>query len=130
MAGYLPTVSFLRGYRRAWFTADLLAGISVCLVMIPTVIAYAGLMGLPAQYGLYAALVPLAVYPFFGGSRQVIVGPDIALCLLIVSAVRPLAACSPVSTLTSCSGDGPPKMTATSGTWFDSSDRRWAGLNP
>ncbi|MGP8200886.1 MAG: SulP family inorganic anion transporter [Limisphaerales bacterium] len=91
VAGYLPTVSFLRGYRRAWFTADLMAGISVCLVMIPTVIAYAGLMGLPAQYGLYAALVPLAVYPFFGGSRQVIVGPDIALCLLIVSAVRPLA---------------------------------------
>jgi SulP family sulfate permease len=95
VAGYLPTVSFLRGYRRAWFTADLLAGISVCLVMIPTVIAYAGLMGLPAQYGLYAALVPLAVYPFFGGSRQVIVGPDIALCLLIVSAVRPLAGGDP-----------------------------------
>ena len=95
MAGYLPTLSFLRGYRRAWFTADLLAGISVCLVMIPTVIAYAGLMGLPAQYGLYAALVPLAVYPFFGGSRQVIVGPDIALCLLIVSAVRPLAGGDP-----------------------------------
>jgi SulP family sulfate permease len=71
--------------------ADLLAGISVCLVMIPTVIAYAGLMGLPPQYGLYAALVPLAVYPFFGTSRQVIVGPDIAICLLIVSAVRPLA---------------------------------------
>jgi SulP family sulfate permease len=95
VAGYLPTLSFLRGYRRAWFTADLLAGISVCLVMIPTVIAYAGLMGLPAQYGLYAALVPLAVYPFFGGSRQVIVGPDIALCLLIVSAVRPLAGGDP-----------------------------------
>ncbi len=91
VAGYLPNLSFLRGYRRTWLMADLLAGISVCLVMIPTVIAYAGLMGLPPQYGLYAALVPLAVYPFFGSSRQVIVGPDIAICLLIVSAVRPLA---------------------------------------
>jgi SulP family sulfate permease len=91
VASYLPNLSFLRGYRRAWLVADLLAGISVCLVMIPTVIAYAGLMGLPPQYGLYAALVPLAVYPFFGSSRQVIVGPDIAICLLIVSAVRPLA---------------------------------------
>jgi SulP family sulfate permease len=90
VAGYLPNLSFLRGYRRTWLMADLLAGISVCLVMIPTVIAYAGLMGLPPQYGLYAALVPLAVYPFFGGSRQVIVGPDIAICLLIVSAIRPL----------------------------------------
>lgn len=91
VAGYLPNLSFLRGYRRTWLMADLLAGISVCLVMIPTVIAYAGLMGLPPQYGLYAALVPLAVYPFFGSSRQVIVGPDIAICLLIVSAIRPLA---------------------------------------
>jgi SulP family sulfate permease len=91
LASYLPGLSFLRGYKRAWLLADLLAGISVCLVMIPTVIAYAGLMGLPPQFGLYAALVPLAVYPFFGGSRQVIVGPDIAICLLIVSAVRPLA---------------------------------------
>jgi SulP family sulfate permease len=91
LASYLPNLSFLRGYQRAWLLADFLAGISVCLVMIPTVIAYAGLMGIPPQYGLYAALVPLAVYPFFGGSRQVIVGPDIAICLLIVSAVRPLA---------------------------------------
>jgi sulfate permease, SulP family len=90
-ASYLPDWSFLRGYKRAWLLADLLAGISVCLVMIPTVIAYAGLMGLPPQYGLYAALVPLVVYPFFGGSRQIIVGPDIAICLLIASAVRPLA---------------------------------------
>lgn len=91
LASYLPNLSFLRGYKQAWLLADLLAGLSVCLVMIPTVIAYAGLMGLPPQFGLYAALVPLAVYPFFGGSRQVIVGPDIAICLLIVSAVRPLA---------------------------------------
>jgi SulP family sulfate permease len=63
--------------------------------MIPTVIAYAGLMGLPPQYGLYAALVPLAVYPFFGGSRQIIVGPDIAICLLIASAIKPLAGGDP-----------------------------------
>jgi SulP family sulfate permease len=90
-ASYLPNLSFLRGYKRAWLFPDLLAGISVCLVMIPTVIAYAGLMGLPPQFGLYAALVPLAIYPLFGGSRQVIVGPDIAICLLIASAIRPLA---------------------------------------
>ncbi len=90
-AAYLPGVAFLRGYNRQWLGRDLLAGLTVCVVMIPTVIAYAGLMGLPAQYGLYAALVPLAVYPFFGGSRQIMVGPDIAICLLIVSAVRPLA---------------------------------------
>ena len=88
----LPGLVLFRTYRSEWLRPDLLAGISVCVVMIPSVIAYAGLMGLPPQHGLYAALVPLLVYPFFGSSRQVIVGPDIAISLLIASAIAPLAA--------------------------------------
>ena len=90
-ARFFPGVSMLRGYRREWLGRDLVAGISVCVVMIPSVIAYAGLMGLPPEYGLYAALVPLVVYPLFGSSRQVIVGPDIAISLLIASVITPLA---------------------------------------
>jgi SulP family sulfate permease len=94
---FVPGLAVFRDYRREWFRADLLAGISVCVVMIPSVIAYAGLMGLPPQHGLYAALVPLLVYPFFGSSRQVIVGPDIAISLLIASAIAPLAGGDPAS---------------------------------
>src|SRR5690349_19329343 len=52
-------------------------------------------MGLAPQHGLYAALIPLLVYPFFASSRQVIVGPDIAICLLIGSTVGPLAGGDP-----------------------------------
>ena len=92
---WVPGLALFRDYRREWFSADLLAGVSVCVVMIPSVIAYAGLMGLPPQHGLYAALVPLLVYPFFGSSRQVIVGPDIAISLLIASAIAPLAGGDP-----------------------------------
>jgi SulP family sulfate permease len=92
---WVPGLALFRDYRREWLSADLLAGVSVCVVMIPSVIAYAGLMGLPPQHGLYAALVPLLVYPFFGSSRQVIVGPDIAISLLIASAIAPLAAGDP-----------------------------------
>ncbi len=92
---WLPGLALFRNYRREWLRADLLAGVSVCVVMIPSVIAYAGLMGLPPQHGLYAALVPLLVYPFFGSSRQVIVGPDIAISLLVASAITPLAAGNP-----------------------------------
>jgi SulP family sulfate permease len=92
---WVPGLALFRDYRREWLPADLLAGVSVCVVMIPSVIAYAGLMGLPPQHGLYAALVPLLVYPFFGSSRQVIVGPDIAISLLIASAIVPLAAGDP-----------------------------------
>src|SRR5882724_8172382 len=88
---FIPGLSLLRNYRSAWLLPDVLAGISICVVMIPSVIAYSGLMGLPPQHGLYAALVPLVVYAFFGSSRQVIVGPDIALALLTASAIGPLA---------------------------------------
>src|SRR5215470_15197164 len=91
----VPGLSLFPNYRRAWLLSDVLAGISVCVVMIPSVIAYAGLMGLPPQHGLYAALVPLVVYALFGSSRQVIVGPDIAISLLIASAIGPLANGSP-----------------------------------
>ena len=91
LARRLPGLALFRQYRREWLRADLLAGLSVCVVMIPSVIAYAGLMGLPPQHGLYAALIPLLVYPLFGSSRQVIVGPDIAISLLVAGAIVPLA---------------------------------------
>ena len=87
----LPGLAQIRHYKREWFTSDLLAGITVCMIMIPSVIAYAGLMGLSPEHGLYAALIPLVVYAFLGSSRQMIVGPDIAISLLISSTIAPLA---------------------------------------
>jgi SulP family sulfate permease len=68
--------------------------------MIPSVIAYAGLMGLRPQHGLYAALVPMLVYSILGSSRQVIIGPDIAISLLIASAIAPLAGGDPTQAAT------------------------------
>src|SRR4029079_9041391 len=92
---WLPGLTLLRGYRAGWLAGDLMAGISVCIVIVPSVIAYAALMGLPPQNGLYAAFVPLLLYPLLGSSRQMIVGPDIAISLLIASTVGPIAAGNP-----------------------------------
>jgi SulP family sulfate permease len=92
----LPTgLSLFRNYRRQWLAGDLAAGVSGCLIMIPSVIAYARLTGLPPQSGLFAALVPLVIYPFLTTSPQVIVGPDIAICLLMANAIAPLAGKDP-----------------------------------
>src|SRR5579859_5350681 len=88
---WLPGLSLFRQYRSEWLAGDVLAGMTVCVIMIPSVIAYAGLMGLAPQHGLYAALVPLLIYPLVGSSRQVIVGPDIAISLLIASTIAPIA---------------------------------------
>jgi hypothetical protein len=95
LSRFLPGLRLFREYRREWFPSDLIAGLSVSFVVIPAAIAYATLMGLPPQYGLFAPLAPLLVYPFFGSSRQFIVGPDIAITLLVASAIIPLSAGDP-----------------------------------
>ena len=81
--GSLPLVTLCRTYRREWVGGDLVAGISVCVVMIPSVIAYAELAGLPPVHGLYAALAGMVAYALFASSRQVIAGPDAAITLLV-----------------------------------------------
>jgi SulP family sulfate permease len=91
-AGWVPIVGALRGYRAAWLRADLVAGVSVCVVMIPSVLAYAELAGLPPQHGLYAALAAMIGYALFASSRQVIAGPDAALTLLLAGGIGPLVA--------------------------------------
>ncbi len=63
--------------------------------MIPSVIAYAGLAGIAPAHGLYAALAGLIAYAMFASSRQVVTGPDVAITLLVSSAVGPLAGGDP-----------------------------------
>jgi SulP family sulfate permease len=96
-AWVLPGWALLRSYKKEWLRNDLVSGFTVSVIMIPSVIAYAGIMGLRPQHGLYAALVPLILYPLLGSSRQVIVGPDIAISLLVASAITPLAAGDPAA---------------------------------
>ncbi len=65
--------------------ADILAGITVALVLIPQSMAYAQLAGLPIYYGLYAAFIPPAIAALFGSSRQLATGP-VAMASLITFA--------------------------------------------
>ncbi len=88
----LPLISTLKEYRLAWLSKDAIAGLSACIVSIPSVIAYAELVHLPAITGLYAALAAAVGYALFASSRHVIAGPDAAIGLLAGSAILPLAA--------------------------------------
>jgi len=71
---------------------DLIAGLTVSLVAIPQSLAYAQLAGVPAYYGLYAALIPTIVGALFGSSRQLSTGPVAMTSLLTAASVAPLAA--------------------------------------
>jgi SulP family sulfate permease len=92
---YLPLLDTLRQYQKSWLGSDVVAGLSACVVMIPSVIAYAELVHLPPVTGLYAALAAAIGYALFASSRQVIAGPDAAIGLLVGSTILPLAAADP-----------------------------------
>ena len=92
---WLPLLTVLRNYPMGWLRHDVIAGLSACVVMIPSVIAYAELVHLPPVTGLYAALAACVGYALFASSRQVIAGPDAAIGLLAGSVILPLAAGDP-----------------------------------
>ncbi|MEU5343335.1 sulfate permease [Streptomyces sp. NPDC020766] len=90
-----PGVRTLLGYRRSWLKGDLLAGVTVAAYLVPQVMAYAGVAGLPPVAGLWAILPALALYAVFGSSRLLSVGPESTTALMTATVVAPLAAGDP-----------------------------------
>lgn len=90
LARSIPILDWLPKYNREWLRPDIIAGITVCGLVIPEAIAYAGLAGLPPQAGLYTILASLAAYAIFGTSRQMVVAGTSASAVLLASTVTDL----------------------------------------
>lgn len=92
-AGWHRLFPFLRWFplQRDTLRADLIAGITVAMVIIPQAMAYAGLAGLPVIHGLYAAFLPVMVAAMWGYSNQLSSGPVVVASLLTVAALGPVA---------------------------------------
>lgn len=88
---YLPILSWLSTYNKTLFKGDLVAGLTVGVMLIPQGMAYAMIAGLPPIYGLYAATIPLIIYAILGTSRQLAVGPVAMVSLLTASAIGTMA---------------------------------------
>jgi high affinity sulfate transporter 1 len=91
LARWLPGLARLLRYDPAWLVKDVAAGLSVAAIALPVGIAYADLTGVPAATGIYAAIFPLLAYALFGSSRQLIIGPDAATCIMVAASLAPLA---------------------------------------
>jgi high affinity sulfate transporter 1 len=78
----VPFLEWLRGYQRAWLSADLVAGLAAAAVVIPKAMAYATVAGLPVQVGLYTAFLPAIVYAVLGGSRVLSVSTTTTIGIL------------------------------------------------
>ena len=91
MQKFFPFLQWLTTYSKANFSKDLVAGLTVGIILIPQGMAYAMIANLPPVYGLYAAIFPLLVYLFLGTSRQLAIGPVAMDSLLVAAGLGALA---------------------------------------
>lgn len=86
-----PFLHWLPGLRPRAVGRDALVGLTGAVLALPQSIAYALIAGLPAAYGLYAAVVPVIVACLWGSSRHLIGGPTAAISVVLMASVSPLA---------------------------------------
>ena len=82
----------IRSSSASTIRGDLLAGLTVAIMVIPQGMAYAMLAGLPPIYGLYAAMIPVMIYPLFGTSKQLSVGPVALVSIIVLEGLSSMAA--------------------------------------
>lgn len=99
MSTRIPVPSWVRQYERGWLRGDVLAGVTVTAYLIPQVMAYAELAGLPAITGLWASVGALVGYAAFGSARRLSVGPESTTALMTAAAIGsvPAAAADPAA---------------------------------
>lgn len=87
----LPGVDLFRNYPRSDLRPDLIAGLTVMALLIPSGLAYGELAGVSPVAGLYTGVVAMVIFALFSSSRRLIVGPESQISILIASALAPLA---------------------------------------
>jgi len=90
MKEYFPIFEWFPKLSKKSVQNDLIAGLTVGVMLVPQGMAYALLAGLPPVFGLYAALVPQIIYAMMGTSRQLSVGPVAMDSLLVASGLAAL----------------------------------------
>lgn len=76
---------------RGSLRADLLAGLTGTIILVPQAVAYASIAGLPPEYGLYTSIVPVIVAALFGSSLHLVSGPTAAISIVVFSTISLLA---------------------------------------
>ncbi len=88
---FLPFLSWWPRVGGRTLKADLWAGLTGAVIVLPQGVAFAAIAGLPPQYGLYAAMVPVVIAALFGSSLHLVSGPTTAISLVILANVSHFA---------------------------------------
>lgn len=89
---YLPLIGTIRNYKKEYFSKDLIAALTVTVLVIPQAMAYALIAGVDPVYGLYTAIVSTIFGSAFGSSKHLIAGPTNAIALLVAGSMSPYMA--------------------------------------
>jgi len=88
---FFPFLAWFKGYEKSFLRVDLIAGLTVAVVLIPQAMAYAMLAGMPPVYGLYAAMVTPFIAALWGSLRLLATGPIAIMSLLVLTSLTPFA---------------------------------------
>jgi len=86
-----PVLAWVPGYQRAWLRTDVIAGLTVCAILVPEGMAYAQLAGMPPETAFYAAPAGLLAYALLGSSRQLVVAVSSAIAIMSAATISLLA---------------------------------------
>ncbi|RDA95007.1 hypothetical protein CP533_2108 [Ophiocordyceps camponoti-saundersi (nom. inval.)] len=95
LVNLFPSASWIRRYNLRWLAGDLIAGITIGLVVVPQALAYASLAQLPPAYGLYTSFTGAALYWLFGTSKDIVIGSTAVGSLLVGQVVSRVQEASP-----------------------------------
>jgi len=87
LSSILPFLSWLNLVNASTLKADLLAGLTGAVIVLPQGIAFATIAGLPPEYGLYTAMVTPIIAALFGSSHHLVSGPTTAISIVMFLAV-------------------------------------------
>ena len=91
LARFFPFLRWWRGISKRTLRADMMAGLTGAVIVLPQGVSFAIIAGLPPEYGLYSAIVPAIVAALFGSSNHLISGPTTAISLVLFSTISQFA---------------------------------------
>jgi SulP family sulfate permease len=91
LKSFFPIIENFSTHSSQDWRKDVIAGITVAVMLVPQGMAYAMLAGMPPIYGLYGGLIPLLFYAILGTSRQMSIGPVAISALLVLAGVSQIA---------------------------------------
>jgi SulP family sulfate permease len=91
LRAWLPFLTWRSRVTPQTLRADMGAGLTGSMILVPQGVAFATIAGMPPEFGLYAAMVPVIIAALFGSSWHMVSGPTTAISIVVFASLSPMA---------------------------------------